>query len=171
MHRKLPILAVSLVWIVVGCELDADSGSPGDAGSDAQGHADGDADGDGDGDADADGDSDADADSDGDGDADGDSDTDTNTDGDTDTDTDTDSDCDDGTEPLCKMAQPECTEHEILAVQDSCWICVNPATCKPWGEAGCKSSVDCEPGHVCDFCGTSSCPMCDDCLAACLPKG
>jgi hypothetical protein len=76
--------------------------------------------------------------------------------------------CDDGTEVICNMIPPECEEtFELLAVQDGCYVCVNPATCLPWGEPGCSESSECESGH-CDPCGTSSCPVCDDCLGACV---
>lgn len=78
--------------------------------------------------------------------------------------------CDDGTVPLCDMIPPVCGGHEILAVQNSCWVCVNPATCRPWGEPGCKPGEDdCSEGFECDDCGTSSCPSCEDCMAACRP--
>lgn len=76
--------------------------------------------------------------------------------------------CDDGTVAGCFMEEPTCSDSEIVAVQDSCWVCVNPATCLPWGEAECASNRDCEAGEVCDECGTSSCPACRDCIAACV---
>lgn len=75
--------------------------------------------------------------------------------------------CDDTTPVLCMMIQPICSEYEILAVQNNCWVCVNAATCNPWGTPGCRSDEDCPEGTVCDPCGTSSCPVCDDCLPAC----
>jgi hypothetical protein len=78
--------------------------------------------------------------------------------------------CDDGTEVLCLMIPPVCNDFEILAIQNNCWNCVNPATCRPWGEAGCKTDEDCLPDFTCDPCGTSSCPVCDDCIPACMPK-
>ncbi len=78
--------------------------------------------------------------------------------------------CDDGTDVLCKMLPPTCSDHEVLAVQNNCWVCVNPATCRPWGDPGCKTGTnDCPEGFICDPCGTSSCPMCDDCVPACKP--
>ena len=76
--------------------------------------------------------------------------------------------CDDGTEPLCDMIPPICKDYEILAVQDSCWVCVNPSTCLPWGVPECAKNEDCDPGYVCDDCGSSSCPACDDCVRACV---
>ena len=80
--------------------------------------------------------------------------------------------CDDGTEVRCKMLPPECESYEMLAVQKSCYACVNPATCVPWGEeTRCKNDMQCEPTHYCDPCATSSCPMCDDCVTACVPHG
>lgn len=80
--------------------------------------------------------------------------------------------CDDGSPLLCKMMPPVCDkEFEVLAIQDNCWICVNPATCLPWGEPGCSPDAgDCPEGMTCDFCGTSSCPVCDDCVPACVPE-
>ena len=78
--------------------------------------------------------------------------------------------CDDGSTVLCLMIPPVCTEHEILAIQNNCWICVNPATCRPWGEPGCLKDEDCRPGWRCDPCGTSSCPFCDDCVPACVSE-
>lgn len=82
-----------------------------------------------------------------------------------------DASCDDGTEALCDMIPPVCDEYEILAVQDYCWVCVNPDTCHPWGEPGCESDYDCAPEEYCDPCGTSSCPICEDCVPACAPHG
>ena len=79
--------------------------------------------------------------------------------------------CDDGTEPLCDMIPPVCEEWEILAYQDNCYVCVNEETCVPWGTPECRTDADCERGEVCDSCGTSSCPFCDDCVAACVPGG
>ena len=81
-----------------------------------------------------------------------------------------DDSCDDGTEPICDMIPPVCDEWEILAYQDQCYRCVNPATCRPWGEPGCERDGDCPQDQWCDPCGTSSCPMCDDCVPACRPR-
>lgn len=78
-----------------------------------------------------------------------------------------DTSCDDGTPVLCDMIPPVCSEFEILAAQNNCWVCVNPVTCKPWGEPECNSDEDCPAGLACDSCGTSSCPLCDDCIPAC----
>ena len=75
--------------------------------------------------------------------------------------------CDDGTQVLCLMIPPVCGPYEILAIQNSCWSCVNPATCKPWGVPGCENEQDCPNGEECDPCGTSSCAFCDDCIPAC----
>lgn len=33
----------------------------------------------------------------------------------------------------------------------------------------CDSNSDCDSGEFCDWCGTSSCPMCDDCVPRCRP--
>jgi hypothetical protein len=82
-----------------------------------------------------------------------------------------DTSCDDGTEPLCMMPTPVCEGHEILAIQDNCWVCVNPASCAPWGVPGCETDQACEAHETCDPCATSSCPDCDDCLAACRHHG
>lgn len=78
--------------------------------------------------------------------------------------------CDDGTQPVCAMIPPVCHEFEILAYQNHCYVCVNAATCHPWGEPGCRTAADCDPWESCDPCGTSSCPACDDCVPACLPR-
>lgn len=79
--------------------------------------------------------------------------------------------CDDGTMPLCPMAEPECEALEILAIQGNCYQCVNPNTCRPWGEAGCETSYECAAEDYCNPCGTSSCPACEDCVQACTPHG
>ncbi len=76
--------------------------------------------------------------------------------------------CDDGTFVLCDMILPKCMEFEILAIQDSCWRCVNPETCKLWGEPECEDDADCPSDMTCDPCGSSSCPYCDDCVPACV---
>ena len=77
--------------------------------------------------------------------------------------------CDDGTIPMCDMVEPDCEEpFEILAWQDDCYRCVNPATCHPWGVSDCETDSDCSSGAVCEHCGTSSCPTCDDCVTACV---
>jgi hypothetical protein len=81
-----------------------------------------------------------------------------------------DDSCDDGTVPLCDMVMPACSDYEILAYQNSCYRCVNPATCLPWGQANCKEDGDCPQGFTCAPCGTSSCPFCEDCVAACVPR-
>ncbi len=75
--------------------------------------------------------------------------------------------CDDGSPLLCMMPQAKCGPFEILAIQNNCWLCVNEATCLPWGEPGCITIDDCPAGYFCDACGTSSCPYCDDCVSAC----
>jgi len=79
--------------------------------------------------------------------------------------------CDDGTEPLCNMIPPVCAVDEILAHQNQCYVCVNPGTCQPWGEPGCAQDQDCGEADYCDPCASSSCPECDDCVAACAPHG
>lgn len=81
-----------------------------------------------------------------------------------------DTSCDDGTEPMCKMMLPNCEAHELLAYQNSCYACVNPATCVPWGDPACKSDADCHKNEICDPCGSASCPDCEDCVAACVPQ-
>ena len=84
---------------------------------------------------------------------------------------DRDTHCDDGSEPLCEMIPPRCAEGEILAYQNSCFVCVNPATCRPWGEPGCAVDADCPADQWCSPCGTSSCPQCDNCIPACVAHG
>lgn len=76
--------------------------------------------------------------------------------------------CDDGTEWVCDLDPPLCDDFEVRAVQDGCAVCVNPATCLPWGESGCVETADCGDGERCDACGTSSCPFCEDCVSACV---
>lgn len=78
--------------------------------------------------------------------------------------------CDDGTEWVCDLDPPPCDRFEIRAIQDGRATCVNPATCREWGEPGCADARDCEPGQSCDGCGTSSCPFCDDCVPACVER-
>jgi hypothetical protein len=80
-----------------------------------------------------------------------------------------DTSCDDGTEPLCDRLVRECTGTEIRAVQGSCEICVNPATCAPWGQPTCRTDQDCANDEWCNECGSSSCPACEDCVAVCEP--
>ncbi len=79
--------------------------------------------------------------------------------------------CDDGSEPLCDMVEPVCDGHEILAYRNSCYLCVNPATCEPWGVPNCAGDTDCPVDQWCNGCGSSSCPICADCVAACVPHG
>lgn len=79
-----------------------------------------------------------------------------------------DTHCDDGTIPACRMPMPECEDYEILAYQENCYACVNPATCLLWGEPNCKTDEDCPDKQTCDMCGSSSCPSCENCVAACI---
>jgi hypothetical protein len=78
--------------------------------------------------------------------------------------------CDDGSDVVCAVAPPTCRDSEILAVQDGCWMCVNPATCLPWGVPECEVTRDCDRGEVCDECASSSCPFCGDCVAVCVER-
>lgn len=78
-----------------------------------------------------------------------------------------DDSCDDGTTPACRMQEPVCESWEILAYQESCYACVNPETCRPWGEPGCENDADCTVPQYCNDCASSSCPDCLDCVAAC----
>ncbi len=84
--------------------------------------------------------------------------------------TDRDTSCDDGYMPTCRMAVPTCEAHEILAYQERCYRCVNPATCAPWGEPGCRSDDDCDHGETCADCVSGSCPVCSDCVTGCIPR-
>ncbi len=77
--------------------------------------------------------------------------------------------CDDGSEPSCEMQPPLCQDWELLAWQRDCYRCVNPDTCRPWGEPDCRSHSDCPPTELCENCGSSSCPMCADCIPGCQP--
>lgn len=81
--------------------------------------------------------------------------------------------CDDGTELKCNMTlPPECEGSDILAIQDECWICVDPRTCKPGDGAACFGDRDCEPTEWCDPCGQSdSCPSCGVCEPTCTKHG
>ena len=78
--------------------------------------------------------------------------------------------CDDGSQPTCRMLPPVCDRWSLLAYQDQCYRCVNPMTCRPWGELGCRDDADCPGDGICDLCATSSCPMCEDCVAACVGR-
>ncbi|MBW2702011.1 MAG: hypothetical protein JRF33_14435 [Deltaproteobacteria bacterium] len=82
-----------------------------------------------------------------------------------------DASCDDGTEAFCDLIPPVCEDYEIFAYQNNCYLCVNPATCRPWGQPGCHRDLDCPPAEYCDDCASSSCPGCEDCVAGCLPHG
>ncbi len=80
--------------------------------------------------------------------------------------------CHDGTEATClTFAEIVCEEWELLAVQDECGVCVNPATCHPWGVQECGGDYACKVGERCERCATSSCPDCDDCIGACVVHG
>ena len=38
-----------------------------------------------------------------------------------------------------------------------------------WGEPECETDADCQPpAEECYPCATSSCPVCSDCVAACI---
>ena len=78
--------------------------------------------------------------------------------------------CDDGSELACDGLPPRC-DGGVVAIRDGCWVCADPATCRRWGEPGCQGDDDCAPGERCDDCATSSCPDCDDCVAACVAAG
>jgi hypothetical protein len=41
--------------------------------------------------------------------------------------------CDDDFDALCDMEPPTCDEGLLLAVQDGCYVCVDPSTCQPPG--------------------------------------
>jgi hypothetical protein len=77
--------------------------------------------------------------------------------------------CDDHSTLICDSDPPACDVVSELALIAGCWECVNSVTCRPWGEPGCIDVRDCGPGEFCDFCGTSSCPSCGDCVPACEP--
>lgn len=79
--------------------------------------------------------------------------------------------CDDGSMLACRRLEPTCEDYEIAAIIDGCWECVNPRTCVPWGEPGCRSDIDCDAGAVCDDCATGSCPFCEDCVPGCVDTG
>ncbi len=79
--------------------------------------------------------------------------------------------CDDGSFLECDMIEPTCEPGSVSAVIGGCWQCVNPLTCLPWGEPGCETDRDCDRGEECNDCATSSCPFCEDCVAACVTRG
>ena len=80
--------------------------------------------------------------------------------------------CNDGTEVTClTFAEVVCEEHELLAIQNECAICVDPTTCNPWGANGCGGDFGCGVFERCEPCASSSCPDCDDCVSACVPHG
>lgn len=79
--------------------------------------------------------------------------------------------CDDDSDEVCDRIPPICDDTELLAIQRSCYACVNPATCVPWGEPTCSSNADCGFDTWCNPCGTSSCSGCRDCVSACVPHG
>jgi len=79
--------------------------------------------------------------------------------------------CDDGSEPSCEMVIPQCESYEILAYQNNCYSCVNPDTCLPWGVPECYNDEACDADSYCDYCGSASCPDCDNCVAICSPHG
>jgi hypothetical protein len=71
----------------------------------------------------------------------------------------------------CAMIRPECEPGAVSVIRGGCWVCVDRTTCLPWGEPGCMHDSGCPPERYCDPCGTSSCPMCPDCVPACVPHG
>ncbi len=79
--------------------------------------------------------------------------------------------CDDGSPLECEAEMPACGEQEVAAVVGGCWLCVNVGTCRPWGEPGCATDVDCGAEDWCNACATGSCPFCDDCVSGCVPHG
>ena len=82
-----------------------------------------------------------------------------------------DSSCDDGSTLTCNDGEPDCPDWEMPAIIESCWLCVNPDTCRPWSEPGCRTDSQCPPAERCDDCARGSCPDCEDCVADCLPHG
>jgi hypothetical protein len=84
----------------------------------------------------------------------------------------TDEHCDDGTEITClTFAEVVCAEHELKAIQAGCAVCVDPATCNPWGANECTGDYGCGVFERCNDCASSSCPACADCVSACVPHG
>ena len=76
--------------------------------------------------------------------------------------------CDDASDLVCDL-DLVCGPYETRAVREGCYTCLNPDTCVPWGESSCADDGDCAAGERCDLCGSSSCPFCEDCIAACVP--
>ena len=66
------------------------------------------------------------------------------------------SDADCGPNTFCEYTN--CTDEECSGL------------CKEWSiPPSCSSDVDCALGYVCNLCATASCPVCEDCLPACVP--
>jgi hypothetical protein len=77
--------------------------------------------------------------------------------------------CDDGSDVTCDLfADPVCEGNEVLAIIDSCFNCVDPETCTNTLFAFCDVDQECSNNEYCEMCATSSCPMCADCVAACM---
>lgn len=65
----------------------------------------------------------------------------------------------------CVVAPPHtCDSHDDCADSETCVF--STGTCS----ATCGEDVGCIDGFTCDDCATSSCPGCEDCQPACVPK-
>lgn len=68
----------------------------------------------------------------------------------------------------CDLERPTCFDTEVSVIRDGCWQCVDQVTCSfSEVEADCRSDQDCAIGQYCNQCATSSCPVCEDCVALC----
>jgi hypothetical protein len=65
------------------------------------------------------------------------------------------------------MSHADCGQDEVCVFATGACAPACSAIPGPTPEHGCDS---CGVGSVCDPCGTSSCPDCENCLAACRPR-
>ena len=81
------------------------------------------------------------------------------------------SSCESEREAVCEEEPPSCESGTVLIIQDGCWLCVDQTSCEAMSVEPpinrCETTADCSFGSICDPCGGSSCPSCDDCISAC----
>lgn len=78
--------------------------------------------------------------------------------------------CGDGSELECDQMMPLCETGSTPAIRFGCWECILDELC-PENIVFCGANEACAPNEMCVECATSSCPLCTDCVAACLPHG
>lgn len=70
--------------------------------------------------------------------------------------------CDDGSVLACRALEPTCAAGEVAAVINSCWSCVDAATCQPstTETEGCQDDADCPNGYceITPACDGPDCP-------------